>query len=528
MRKIRAYLIGATTLTLMAMGLAIAPAASADGPAAGVIFDSVPSPLPGNVVSWGFEATSTSEFGDYATFDDTNTNRLLQNVDVLMSSWGCQDGTWNAGTCSTTTEPSFSHPIAFTIYENDNGDIGSTIATVTNTFSIPYRPSADPDCSGGRWQASDGSPCFNGLATKITFDFSSENVTLPDSVIYGVAYSTTHYGTSPLGEGATCYTASGGCGYDALNVGSNSTEPLIGMDDDRDGAFLNATSGGVYCDSGTGGTGTFRLDTGPGCWTGQNPHVQFNAESSLGACAVLTTAPMTLTLQDDCTTEVTIRVPNGWTFDGNGFSITGVEPAGGHFLGAVIQGEAGAAAVTIKNLTVTVSGLTNNFCDEGTARLRGILFDGVGGSITNNTVIGIKQGTNSGCQEGNGIEVRNEPFSTLGPDKAVTITGNTVTDYQKGGIVVNGSVVATIRSNTVVGAGPINYIAQNGIQVGFGATATVRLNSSSRNNYTPKDTLACGFLIYQADGVNASSNNWFNNERNQCNFGKGGTFKPSA
>lgn len=40
--------------------------------------------------------------------------------------------------------------------------------------------------------------------------------------------------------------------------------------------------------------------------------------------------------------------------------------------------------------------------------------------------------------------------------------------------------------------------------------------------------MACGFLIYQADGVSASSNTFFNNERNQCNFGKGGgTFKPA-
>ncbi len=44
----------------------------------------------------------------------------------------------------------------------------------------------------------------------------------------------------------------------------------------------------------------------------------------------------------------------------------------------------------------------------------------------------------------------------------------------------------------------------------------------------PKSFVACGFLIFGADGVRASSNDPFDNERNQCNFGKGGgTFNPS-
>ena len=181
-------------------------------------------------------------------------------------------------------------------------------------------------------------------------------------------------------------------------------------------------------------------------------------------------------------------------------------------------------------MTVSASGLAD-VCDAGTARLRGILFDGVGGGvITDNNVTGIEQGANgeSGCQEGTGIDVRNEPFDTTGTDFRVTISDNTVTDYQKGGIVANGSVAAIITDNTVTGDGPISYIAQNGIQVAYGATAIVKNNSSGENWYTPSSYVACGFLVYQADGVRASGNNFFKNERNQCNFGKsGGSFKPS-
>jgi hypothetical protein len=80
----------------------------------------------------------------------------------------------------------------------------------------------------------------------------------------------------------------------------------------------------------------------------------------------------------------------------------------------------------------------------------------------------------------------------------------------------------------MTGFGPVNLIAQNGIQVSYAASAVVKGNTSTGNNYTPPSYVSCGFLIYQADGVNASGNSFYNNERNQCNFGKGGgTFNPA-
>jgi len=237
-----------------------------------------------------------------------------------------------------------------------------------------------------------------------------------------------------------------------------------------------------------------------------------------------TTVGTTMTLDGDCTTDVTISIPDGFTLNGDGYTITAVDPVGGHFVGAVVKNDGATAYVT--NLTVTVSGLTN-VCDGGDDRLRGILFDGAGGSITNNTVTNINQGT-SGCQEGNGIEVRNAPFDNTGPDLAVTISGNAVIGYQKNGITANGSVAATILNNTVTGAGPVNYIAQNGIQIGFGGTAIVKGNTASGNDYTPASYVACGILYYQADGVRASQNTVFANERDMCNFGKGGgNFNPN-
>jgi hypothetical protein len=238
---------------------------------------------------------------------------------------------------------------------------------------------------------------------------------------------------------------------------------------------------------------------------------------------VFSTSGTTMTLLGDCDTTGTIFVPNGFTLDGNGFTITGHDPAGGHFVGAVIAN--GGATANVTNTKVTVSGLAD-VCDAGVDRLRGILLDGAAGSITNNQVTGIRQGA-SGCQEGNAIEARNAPFDDTGVDLLVSISGNVISSYQKTGILASGSVAATITGNTITGAGPVNYIAQNGIQVGFGATAILTNNTVSGNNYTGPD-VACGVLLFQADGVKSSKNTLFNNERDNCNFGKGGgNFNPS-
>lgn len=239
---------------------------------------------------------------------------------------------------------------------------------------------------------------------------------------------------------------------------------------------------------------------------------------------VFTLEGKTMALTADCTTDTAIVVPDGFTLDGAGFTITGVDPPGGHFVGAVVTNGGTVAGVT--DLRVTVSGL-QNVCDGGDARLRGILFVGAGGSITGNVVTGINQGA-SGCQEGNGIEVRNEPFDGTHPATVqVTISDNEVAGYQKTGILANGDVRVTITGNTVVGLGPIDYIAQNGIQLGFGAMGQVRGNEISGNEYTAcsnQDAARTGctpwvstaLLLYDVDmnGIQASMNKYRDNQRN--------------
>jgi hypothetical protein len=254
-------------LTAAVFVLTAAFAVSSASASVSTVYNNIPSPLPGNVPSVGFEATQASEFGGQVQLDGTARDR--GKVTVTMSSWGCENGTWNGGDCSTSPHATFSEPIALNIYSaRGNDEPGTLLGRVTRTFDIPYRPSANyTHCTGdnaGKWWSKTEDQCYNGKARNITF--ATGGTQLPDKVIISVAYNTTHAGYLPIGEDAPCYITDGGCGYDALNVGTGDSPASVGNQPLPDDAYFNSTTGGQYCDGGAGGTGTFRLDSG--CWTG--------------------------------------------------------------------------------------------------------------------------------------------------------------------------------------------------------------------------------------------------------------------
>lgn len=195
--------------------------------------------------SLGFEATQTTEFGDEVQLG--GTARQLASLKVLFSSWACEAGHWFDNTCATTPGATFTHPVTANIYAvADCGGtpcLGALLATVTETETVPYRPSADPVCTGGdlgEWFNTVAGLCRPQISVVLTFTFSP-GVTLPDRVIWAVAFNTTHYGTPPIGEAATCFTASGGCPYDSFNVGAETFPgaPYAGSDVVPDEAWLN-------------------------------------------------------------------------------------------------------------------------------------------------------------------------------------------------------------------------------------------------------------------------------------------------
>lgn len=261
----------AFTLTMVAtLVVMTAGVASAAGPNAKASYNSVPTNLPGNMPSQAFQAQQTSEFGDSVQL--AGSLRKAESVDVVMSSWGCQTGTWNAGDCATKKGATFSHPITLNLYAVDEttGEPAALLLTKTQTFAIPFRPSADSvKCIDGKWYSTADKTCYSGFATKISF--ALDGTVLPTGVIWTVAFNTSGYGASPIGYSTACATSAAGCGYDSLNVGVQTFpgQPSAGIDVDANDAVLSSVTPGAYCDGGIGGVGTLRLDTG--CWTGYTP-----------------------------------------------------------------------------------------------------------------------------------------------------------------------------------------------------------------------------------------------------------------
>ncbi len=114
-------------------------------------------------------------------------------------------------------------------------------------------PAADPTCSGGTaWRAADGN-CYNGIAFNASFDLSSPSVTLPNTVIVGIAYNTADYGAAPIHQAGP---------YNSLNVGVPTGQTAtVGTDSNADSVFWNTSFPGFYADNGAAGVGIFRQDT---------------------------------------------------------------------------------------------------------------------------------------------------------------------------------------------------------------------------------------------------------------------------
>ena len=221
-----------------------------------------------NVASLGFEATSTSEFGDHINLG--GTNRVLGEITVIMSDWALY-ADYSTDARYAGNNSTWSHPITVNVYSSHlgaNGAPDTLLATKMQNVTIPWRPAADPTCAGGTaWRAGDGQ-CYNGIAFPATFDLSSLNVTLPNDVIVSIAYNTADYGVTPIHVVGP---------YNSLNVGVPSSQPVtVGSDVSVDRVFANSTWAGFYTDGGTAGVGIFREDTN---WT-PNGTVAFKITAS--------------------------------------------------------------------------------------------------------------------------------------------------------------------------------------------------------------------------------------------------------
>jgi hypothetical protein len=207
----------------------------------GVIYDSIPSPQPGNVPSVGYQATQTAEFGNLIDF--AGTYRDLTSVTVLMSDWALAS---TYGSSSATWDQA----LTFNLYSVDNsGEPGSVIATRTQTFAIPWRPASAGCADPTAWLAADGG-CYHGLAFTVTFDFTG--VTVPDQIIYGLAFNTNTWGYTPTNAAGP---------YESLNFGLAEVPPSVGS---------NPVPGTAY--AATGSSPTFQSQSG---WANESGAVSF-------------------------------------------------------------------------------------------------------------------------------------------------------------------------------------------------------------------------------------------------------------
>ena len=268
-QRIRAR-ISKLTLVLFAATAVLAVGAGAASAASEPVYNNIPSPLPGNLPSIGFQATQTSEFGGQVEF--AGTNRKNPTVKVTMSSFACVTGSWNGGNCGTPAGSKFEWPITISVYEvGGENSVGSLVARASKTFKLPYRPSANyAKCNGanaGKWYSMVSHECFNGKAFSISLGLKVAK--LPEKAIIGVAYNTSNYGAEP--QHAACQSTEAGCYYDALNVGvreAGEGGPSLGADPAPADAYINSTTAANYCEN-PGGVGTFALSKN--CWTEEQP-----------------------------------------------------------------------------------------------------------------------------------------------------------------------------------------------------------------------------------------------------------------
>ena len=205
----------------------------------------------------------------------------------------------------------------------------------------------------------------------------------------------------------------------------------------------------------------------------------------------------TMTLRSDCVTNASILIPNGTTLDGSNHTIKAIDPPGNTFHGGGVQNAGAVANMTRLHV---VGALKIAPCSPaGPLRLRGILFDDAAGEISNSAVDNVRQ-PNSGCQEGNAIKVRNAPYDGTHPGtKTVNIHDNTVTNYQKGGIIVNGDVTGTIVHNTLGASASQANLAANSIQLAFGAMGTIDHYAVKGNSWCCVDTFSTEMFVYEKE-----------------------------
>jgi hypothetical protein len=159
-----------------------------------------------------------------------------------------------------------------------------------------------------------------------------------------------------------------------------------------------------------------------------------------------------------------------------------------------------ATPIVVNIGNITVDGNNNGLNSCGTDFV-GIYYQNASGTVKNVTTRYQElPPADFGCQDGLAIYVQSG-YGT-GGTATVTIENSSVHDYDKNGITADGSgTVATITGNYVVGIGATPLIAQNGIQMSFGARGKIQNNTVTDDVYVNPSDCAPGSNCYSATGI---------------------------
>jgi hypothetical protein len=180
---------------------------------------------------------------------------------------------------------------------------------------------------------------------------------------------------------------------------------------------------------------------------------------------------------------------------------------------AIVRVAPGATGTTISGLEINGAGIEHQINLTGCNNdLAGLYWGATRGHDASGTASDLDvvntTPNNSGCGLGLGIYVD----AGTGGTAKVTLHQNSVSGYGKNGITCGDiGVACTISANTITSS-PTADVAQNGIQVGFGAAGSVSENYVSGNDWTAygadlnpevQSDFAAGVLLYAA-GVNSA------------------------
>jgi hypothetical protein len=215
--------------------------------------------------------------------------------------------------------------------------------------------------------------------------------------------------------------------------------------------------------------------------------------ASIGA-AVNAASPGDTVLVDPGTYTEQVMITKNLTLQGNGAgaiisSPSTLTPSLG--FSSLLQ-VSNAATVNINNMTIEGPNPTIN---------AGIyVAGGATANVTGTTILNINRGAaNFGVQTGYGILVGSTGQMQVGH---ATITGCTIEGYQKSAIITGGTgTTVTANDNTITGIGPTTLIAQNGIQITEGTTATVDNNTVTGNEFTGNNSGPDPTMNVQSVGI---------------------------